>query len=394
MPVSPYRLLTLGHSYVVRANRALAQALQRVGGERWQVRVVAPDYFHGTRDLRPVYFQAATHEAYEVRVVPAYGTRWVHWFVYDWSQLRRAMQGHWDIIHVWEEPYIVAGAELAAAAPRRARFVFRTAQSVRSWYPPPFCWLERYTLQRAAGWICSGQLVARHLQQRAEYARKPMALIPLGVDTERFAPQPAQRITIRRQLGWTSDDPPVVGFLGRLTEEKGIRILLQVLDALRVSWRALIIGAGPLETEVRRWAAPYGSQRVQLCTHVSHDDVPSYLNAMDLLVAPSQTTPRWKEQFGRMVIEAMACGIPVVGSDSGEIPYVIGDAGRIVPEKDVDQWIQILEQLLQDVVLRRELAQAGRQRVLTHYTWPHIAQQHLDFFTRLLEEGTTQCRVS
>ena len=57
---------------------------------------------------------------------------------------------------------------------------------------------------------------------------------------------------------------------------------------------------------------------------------------MDLLCAPSRTTPRWREQFGRMLIEAMACGVPVIASPSGEIPYVVGDAGVLVPEGDPD----------------------------------------------------------
>ena len=58
------------------------------------------------------------------------------------------------------------------------------------------------------------------------------------------------------------------------------------------------------------------------------------MRRFDVLVGPSLTTPRWKEQFGRMLVEAMACGVPVIGSDSGEIPHVIGDAGIVVPEGD------------------------------------------------------------
>ena len=63
-------------------------------------------------------------------------------------------------------------------------------------------------------------------------------------------------------------------------------------------------------------------------------EVPAVLRALDVLVLPSLTTPSWKEQFGRVLQEAMACAIPVVGSDSGEIPHVIGDAGLVTPEGD------------------------------------------------------------
>ncbi len=379
------RILTIGHSYVVRANRALAHALQAEGKEEWEVRVVAPAYFHGTRDLRPVAFRGGEREPCPVAAVPAWGTRWVHTFVYHWPALRRALHGRWDILHAWEEPYILAGAELAAAAPRCSRFVFRTAQSSRNWYPPPFGWLEQYTLARSAGWICSGQIVAYHLQQRPEYARKPMALIPLGVDVERFRPDPAASAVIRQQLGWSREGPPVIGFLGRLTEEKGIRLLLEVLPRLPLPWRALFVGTGPLEGEIRAWSQHLDPQRIRICTHVDHDHVHWYVNAMDLLVAPSQTTPRWREQFGRMLIEAMACGVPVAGSDSGEIPYVIGDAGLVLPETDPAAWVAGLASLLDSPARRRELAAAGRERACQRYAWPVVARQHLRFFQQLLD---------
>ena len=82
-----------------------------------------------------------------------------------------------------------------------------------------------------------------------------------------------------------------------------------------------------MEAELKQWAAPYGD-RVRILTNVKHDDVPGYLNVMDLVAAPSQTTKQWREQFGRMLIEAFACGVCVVASDSGEIPYVVGRCGH------------------------------------------------------------------
>ena len=106
---------------------------------------------------------------------------------------------------------------------------------------------------------------------------------------------------------------------------------------------------------------------------------------MDVLCAPSQTTPRWREQFGRMLIEAFACGVPVIGSDSGEIPFVIGDAGHIVGESDEPGWRRTLSELLESPARRRELAGRGLDRVQQHYAWPVIARQHLDFFEQILD---------
>ena len=107
-----------------------------------------------------------------------------------------------------------------------------------------------------------------------------------------------------------------------------------------------MLGSGPMEGKILDWAKTRGwSDRVRIML-ARHDEVPSYLGTMDMLVAPSQTTCHWKEQFGRMLIEAFACGVPVIGSDSGEIPYVIGDAGRVVGEKDVLGWAAAIIELL------------------------------------------------
>ena len=133
------------------------------------------------------------------------------------------------------------------------------------------------------------------------------------------------------RLGW-SDGTPVVGFLGRLVPEKGVELLTTVLDRVTTPWRALIVGSGPLEEMVSAWGRRH-PDRVRVITTVQHDEVPAYLNAMDVLCAPSQTTPRWREQFGRMLIEAFASGVAVIASTSGEIPYVVADAGVLVPER-------------------------------------------------------------
>lgn len=139
-----------------------------------------------------------------------------------------------------------------------------------------------------------------------------------------------------------------------------------------------------MEATLRTWANRYPKQ-VQICTTVKHNDVPQYLNAMDILCAPSQTMPNWREQFGRMLVEAFACGVPVVGSDSGEIPYVIQDAGVVVSETDEQAWIQALSDLLESPSRRAELAERGLQRAHTVYAWSVIAKQYLEFFTEQLD---------
>jgi glycosyltransferase involved in cell wall biosynthesis len=108
---------------------------------------------------------------------------------------------------------------------------------------------------------------------------------------------------------------------------------------------------------------------------------------MSVLVLPSLTTPTWKEQFGHVLVEAMACGVPVIGSDSGAIPEVIGDAGLIVPEGNVDALADAIQSLISAPALRVDLAARGRSRVQAEYTNDSVARRLAAFWEGVIEEG-------
>jgi glycosyltransferase involved in cell wall biosynthesis len=378
MTPRPRRLLSIAHSYVVALNRRLAHEMVRAGAGRWEVTAVAPKHVHG--DLRPIPLEShADDQLVELRALPFHMSRRIHVGFYG-LRLRTLLAANWDVVHCWEEPYVLAGAQVAAWTPRKTPFVFWTAQNIAKAYPPPFSWMERYCLQRCAAWFACGRTVVDALLSRG-YQARPYRIVPLGVDLERFRPDPAARRQIHHRLGWPSEGAPVVGYLGRFVPEKGVTQLMQTLDHLQVAWRALFVGGGPLEKVLQVWGARH-PDRVRIVTGVPHDQVPAYLNAMDVLCAPSQTVPRWKEQFGRMIVEAFACGVPVIGSDSGEVPHVIGKAGLVVPEGDASAWGQALADLLDSPARRRDLSERGLGRA-REFSWPVIARQYLDCFEQI-----------
>ncbi len=375
------RLLTIAHSYVVDVNRRLAAELAAQGD--WDVTAVGPARLRG--DFGWHRLETRASERCDVIPVPVRCPRSVHVMTYG-SKLLELLRQPWDLVHCWEEPYVLSAAQIARATPREVPLVFATFQNISKRYPPPFNWIERYALSRASGVIAFGRTVFDVNKARVPHGI-PMRVIPPGVDLTRFKPDPAARTGIRQESGWTDRDP-VVGFVGRFVEEKGIRVLTAALDRVQAPWRALFVGGGPLESELMAWAAPHGN-RVRIVRGVRHVEVASYLSAMDVLCAPSQTAPRWREQFGRMLIEAFACGVPVIASDSGEIPHVVGDAGVIVGERDRDGWPRAIEGLLADEGKRESLAARG-QRAARTFSLPAVAREHLDFFDEIVGRPALQ----
>ncbi len=369
------RLLAIGHSYCVELNRRLPQEMARAGG--WDVTVVAPARFRGDFDWHTT--AAAPDEPCRVVPLPIrFGGR-VHTMLYG-GAFRDLLCERWDAVHCWEEPYVAAAAQVTRSVRDDAPLVFATFQNIDKRYPPPFNWIERAARRRANGVVAFGRTTRDVLDARGW--RQPSRTISPGVDVNVFVPASEARAQARASLGWSGDATPVIGFMGRFVPEKGVHLLMTALTALSTPWRALFIGSGPLARDVEAWASAYGD-RVRIAASVPHDRVPALLNAMDLLCAPSQTTPAWREQFGRMLIEAFACGVPVVASDSGEIPFVVGDAGVVLPEHDAVAWTRALRELTDDEERRAELGRRGRARAESCFAWPIVARQHLDFLAEL-----------
>ncbi len=280
-----------------------------------------------------------------------------------------------ELCHLDEEPYNLA-TYLALHAARRvgARALFFTWQNLPRRYPWPFATLEQAVYRGVSGAIAGNQEAVAVL--RAKGYGGPVRVLPqFGVDPDLFAPQPR-----------TGARPFTVGFAGRLEEYKGLPTLADALLTLGGEWRALLVGQGSWGPSFgQRLAAAGLGERLEQVGHVPSGEMPAMLGRMDALVLPSRTRPNWKEQFGRVLIEAMACGVPVIGSDSGEIPHVIGQAGLVFPEGDVEALRRALEALRADSALCARLAAAGRARVLAQYTQAQVAAQTVAFYRELMD---------
>jgi glycosyltransferase involved in cell wall biosynthesis len=280
-----------------------------------------------------------------------------------------------DLVHIDEEPYNLATClALRCARSIGARSLFFSWQNLNRRYPLPFTLLERYVVSHVDAAI-AGNCEAVNVW-RAKGYRGPIEVIPqFGVDPIAFAPRGREQ----------SNDQLAIGYAGRLVEEKGLDILLNALARLDGDWRADLIGSGPARDRLIELARSLGvADRVRFLPWVSSHAVADVYRSFDVLVLPSRSKPNWIEQFGRALTEAMACGVPVIGSTCGEIPNVIGDAGLIFPESDVDALRECLQQLQNQPALRAELAQRGRQRVLDHFTQAQIARKTYEVYRRVM----------
>jgi glycosyltransferase involved in cell wall biosynthesis len=282
-----------------------------------------------------------------------------------------------DAIYVHHEPYGIATAQvyLANHLSLRRPIGFYSAQNTLKSYPPPFQQAERAVFQNSNFAFVVSHSVEQVLREKG--CQENTTVLPLGIDPDIYFPHPqAQKVADDLR---TNQQEILIGYLGRISEEKGLKTLLYALGQIQnLPWRLIVVGSGSYESEFDAIAQKLQlTHRVKRLGYIPHTEAPLYLSAFDLLVLPSETRPNWKEQFGRVIIEAIACGTPVVGSDSGEIPYVLQATGGgfTFPEAQPEALAEKLQQLILNPVLRSQLVEQGRQVVLQNYTNSSLAQR-------------------
>ncbi len=284
-----------------------------------------------------------------------------------------------DLLHIDEEPYNFATRHAMGHARRLGiPACFFTWQNLNRRYPLLVRRWERFNFAQAAYAIAGNHAAAQVL--RAKGYTGSLAVIPqFGIDPQLFAP-PALPPAPGRVF--------TIGYAGGLIPEKGLDTLLRACACLEGEWRLHLAGGGSQLGELQSLARELGiSERVTWQAKILSTQMPGFYHGLDAFVLPSRTRPNWMEQFGRVLVEAMASGVPVVGSDSGEIPFVLGEAGLLFPEGDFKALAASLSRLRQDQALRRALVAAGRSRVLEHFTQERIARETYAVYRQMWEGG-------
>ena len=354
------RALVVGHAYVARDNRAKWESLAHE--ELASIELLLPHRWPSWEEAyRPVPSETAN---LRVRVARAFRTGREDQYFFAPGTFDHL--GDFDLLCVEQGTTAAVYAQALLARrgpkPRTCFFTWINWEGRLRW---PWTAIERFNLARSDGAI-GGNRDAVDLLHKHGFR---------GKTAESESPA-----ALRARLGL---EGLVLGYVGRLIQEKGIMDLVEAAATFRGPASILLVGDGPLAAPARARAATLGLRLVHVPA-IPHDAVRDHLRAMDLLVLPSRDTPSWREQFGHILIEAMACEVPVIGSTAGAIPEVLGDAGLLFPQGDCEELCERLATLIASSSERRALGHRGRERVLAHYTHAKVARDTLDFWKTLL----------
>lgn len=307
------------------------------------------------------------------------------WYLHFYPALRRLLRElDPDVIHLWEEPWSIVALQ-AQMLRGRAALVLEVDQNILKRLPPPFEAIRKFVLGRTAH-ILSRSPDATEVVRACGYTG-PVTPIGYGVDLATFMPADDRSNA-------TAGSPLRLGYVGRLVVEKGLDDALEALARSKSAATLSIMGEGPHGPHLRRRVAELGlGGRVTIQGWASPAAVAAFLRGLDALLLLTRTTDAVREQFGRVIIEAQACAIPVIGSTCGAIPDVVGDGGWIVPEQDPGSLSLLIDELSGR---RAELAvrsAAARANVLRRFTYDTVAAA-IETACRAAHQSTTASRLA
>jgi len=396
------KVVVLWQSLVVESYRSFFYQLHRLTG--WPITLIAPRQF---RELGDQVIDCAPFEPSPNNGVVGVqlGVLRPHLQAVVFRGLRRVLSRSFrdaadtKIFLCLAESYSFTAlyAWIVARLTIGHRFLFLTfaAQNIDKPLSWPIRAGLRFVLRRSDAVLTVGveqERLLRHQGFRGRCIRFPLWFHSRLFERDRLEADVERHFTSRVDIPLLRSRV-VIGYCGRMRVEKGVFDLLDTVETclsdLRDDLVIVLAGAGRELARAKsrcRHLQEAGWQVVHLGP-LPAEQVPALMHLIDILAVPSRTTPNWKEQFGRVIVEAMAAGAEVIGSDSGEIPNVIGDAAMVFPEGNLEAMAALLRrrvETLRDPVTRTMRRGEMRDKALQRYSDIALARNFAEALQFLL----------
>lgn len=379
-------MMVVGHPFLLAYNQQKYVAMKRVDKDL-RLRLVVPCRGRDRFDLTDYQVHPELSPEEIVPLQAHFAKSHMTYLYNPWRFGKCLREFQPDVIHLDPgEPQALMTVETIALqriyAPSAAVTLFTVDNLLRS-RPFPLDVakkrLRRHSLVRAKGIICCNRRASELLRNEGHFRGMCEVLPQYGLDPVEH--QPGTEAELRSELGLGNS--VVVGYVGRMVPEKGLRLLFEALRCIpQCPWKLLLVGSGPLEREIREeWMAQVPG-RIVFVPAVPYGQVARYLRCLDIFVMASYTTPAVSEQFGLALAQAMMLGIDSIGSNCGAIPDTLGPGGTIVEQHDAEGLKQALENFLTSPTSRQRAATAGREFALQNYTVERIAARYLEVFEK------------
>lgn len=393
-------LIIISHAYVYEPYRAKVEALSHY--HDLNITLITPE-FGLEGGGQKVYTTQYTGDHYRHIILSGYFTGKLNFFVF--KNLKSTIQSlNPDIILLEEEYWTQVAAQVTYITkkffPQTKLLLLSCENMCHIWREEAkspyqkirytsFHLIEQYVIPRLHGLTFQFSEVwvdfAKHIHELG-FTGKSGILPQLGVNYNQFSNTSPKLSDIRTELGLNTNTF-VYGYIGRITPEKGIEDMIRAFEGWNIPNTCLcIIGNGDTEyiQTIKNLIHNLNlDDFVIIKSAIPFDDIPAYFQLFNISLLLSHTTPTWKEQFGRVLVESMAAGTPVIGSDSGAIPLVIADTGYIVAEQNIPAIRKVLIEAFKNKKKYQQLVNKAQERAKKEFSYEAIAKQTYDFINKI-----------
>lgn len=290
-----------------------------------------------------------------------------------------------DIIHIEYDPWAPIFWQTylyKAIFARKARVVCTVKKNTFRKLPKPMIFIKKsvsqFFIRRVDHFFAVNHGVREIYKTHFNVRDNKITLLQhLGVDMGVFKPSNISRVS-------ADNAKTIIGYCGRLDAHKGVEDLIEAMSQLVASGKKVtlrLLGNGTLKTELQNLNYDW----IEFVASVPHHEVPDFMQSLDVFVMPARITPDHEEHDGHALMEAMACGVACIGTNSGVILELLsGEAGCIVTQRDIDALSGAIDNLADDKILRKQFADNARLKAIREFSVEAIAKKKIEIYKKVL----------